>query len=293
MGVKPQHEQVAAALLPVPRHRIDRPHRQRVIAAEEDRQRAGGCDLIAFATQRARPALDFAVMIGVLRWPVGEIPHLGGGQVAVVDDLEVEAFEQCCQARGAQRRRAHQGAALRGPHVDGRAEQGDAPGSIRHNPVGHGCLLTSARPPQPNRDSHPSFPGELAATTYRPEQNPVRRIAFQGRPPPSTTAPIVDSQRCRLQSSRLEVASLSTEIPQSTSQPGIAERAIDTAADVSRTIGEVAGGVHAAVDRLTSAVEESRKPGGALATVAAITREAPLASLFVAFLFGVAVARRR
>jgi hypothetical protein len=30
-----------------------------------------------------------------------------------------------------------------------------------------------------------------------------------------------------------------------------------------------------------------------LATVSAITREAPLASLFVAFLFGVAIARRR
>lgn len=86
---------------------------------------------------------------------------------------------------------------------------------------------------------------------------------------------------------------MSTEIPQPSSQPGMAERAIDAAADVSRTIGEVAGGVHAAVDRLTSAVEESRKPGGALATVSAITREAPLASLFVAFLFGMAVARRR
>jgi hypothetical protein len=86
---------------------------------------------------------------------------------------------------------------------------------------------------------------------------------------------------------------LSTETPQSDHQPGMAERAIDTAADVSRTIGEVAGGLHSAVDRLTSAVEESRKPGGTLATVSAITREAPLASLFVAFLFGVAVARRR
>jgi hypothetical protein len=86
---------------------------------------------------------------------------------------------------------------------------------------------------------------------------------------------------------------LSTEVPQFTSQPGVAERAIDAATDVSRTIGEVAGGLQAAVDRLTSAVEESRKPGGTLATIAAITREAPLASLFVAFLFGVAVARRR
>jgi len=86
---------------------------------------------------------------------------------------------------------------------------------------------------------------------------------------------------------------LSTEIPQPNSQPGVAERAIDAATDVSRTIGEVAGGLHAAVDRLTLAIEEARKPGRPLSTVAAITREAPLASLFVAFLFGVAVARRR
>ncbi|SDJ61263.1 hypothetical protein SAMN05216338_105640 [Bradyrhizobium sp. Rc2d] len=86
---------------------------------------------------------------------------------------------------------------------------------------------------------------------------------------------------------------MSTEIPQSNPQPGVAERAIDAATDVSRTIGEVAGGLHAAVDRLTSAIEEARKPGRPLSTVAAITREAPLTSLFVAFLFGVAVARRR
>jgi len=86
---------------------------------------------------------------------------------------------------------------------------------------------------------------------------------------------------------------LSTEIPQANPQPGVAERAIDAATDVSRTVGEVAGGLHAAVDRLTAAIEEARRPGRPLSTVAAITREAPLASLFVAFLFGVAVARRR
>ncbi|MCK1710755.1 MULTISPECIES: hypothetical protein [unclassified Bradyrhizobium] len=86
---------------------------------------------------------------------------------------------------------------------------------------------------------------------------------------------------------------MSTEIPQSPTQPGMAERAIDAATDVSHTIGEVAGGLRAAVDRLTSAIDEARKPGKPLATVAAITREAPLASLFVAFLFGIAVARRR
>lgn len=76
------------------------------------------------------------------------------------------------------------------------------------------------------------------------------------------------------------------------SQPGIAERAIDTATDVSRTLGEVAGALRAAVDRLSGAMEDARRPGTALSTVAAITREAPLASLFIAFLFGIAVARR-
>lgn len=75
-------------------------------------------------------------------------------------------------------------------------------------------------------------------------------------------------------------------------QPGVAQRAIDTATDVSRTLGEVAGTLRAAVDRLTVTMEETRGPGTALSTVTAIAREAPLASLFVAFLVGIAVARR-
>jgi hypothetical protein len=77
-----------------------------------------------------------------------------------------------------------------------------------------------------------------------------------------------------------------------TFQPGMAERAIDTATDVSRTVSEVTHALQAAVDRLSAAVAAAREPGRPLATISAITREAPLASLFVAFLFGVAVARR-
>ena len=76
-------------------------------------------------------------------------------------------------------------------------------------------------------------------------------------------------------------------------QPGMAERAIDTATDVSRTVTDVTEGLKAAVDRLSDAVAAARQPGQPLATISAITREAPLASLFVAFLFGVAVARLR
>jgi hypothetical protein len=83
------------------------------------------------------------------------------------------------------------------------------------------------------------------------------------------------------------------ETPESPLQPGIGERAIDTATDVSRAITEVSDGLRAAVERLGDAIAASRRPGGALDTISAVTREAPLTSLFVAFLLGVAVARRR
>lgn len=73
----------------------------------------------------------------------------------------------------------------------------------------------------------------------------------------------------------------------------MAVRAIDTATDVSRTITEASAALRVAVDGLSKAIATARQPGKPLATIAAITREAPLASLFVAFLFGVAVARRR
>ena len=76
-------------------------------------------------------------------------------------------------------------------------------------------------------------------------------------------------------------------------QPGMAERAIDTATDVSRTLTEVSAALQAAAGRLSDAIIAARRPGMPLATVSAIAREAPLASLFVAFLFGVAIARRR
>jgi hypothetical protein len=85
---------------------------------------------------------------------------------------------------------------------------------------------------------------------------------------------------------------VSTEPFDANRQPGVAERAIDTATDVSHTLGEVTGALRAAIDRLSLTIEDARRPGTPLSTVSAITREAPLASLFVAFLFGIAVARR-
>jgi hypothetical protein len=84
---------------------------------------------------------------------------------------------------------------------------------------------------------------------------------------------------------------VNVETPQSIPNPGMA--AVDSATDVSRTITEVSAALQAAVDRLRLTIETARQPGKPLATISAITREAPLASLFVAFLFGVAVMRRR
>jgi hypothetical protein len=81
--------------------------------------------------------------------------------------------------------------------------------------------------------------------------------------------------------------------PSDPSQPGVAERAIDTATDVSRTLTEVSAALQAAVGRLSDAITAARQPGMPLSTISAITREAPLASLCIAFLFGVAIARRR
>ena len=90
-----------------------------------------------------------------------------------------------------------------------------------------------------------------------------------------------------------EYRQVNIETSEPTLQPGMVERAIDTATDVSRTITEVSAGLQAAVNRLSEAVATARQPGKPLSTISAITREAPLASLFVAFLFGIAVARRR
>ena len=82
------------------------------------------------------------------------------------------------------------------------------------------------------------------------------------------------------------------EASEPTLQPSMGERAIDTATDVSRTIGEVTAGLKAAVERL-SAVLVDAQTGQIIPAIRRTTRRAPLTSLFVAFLLGVAVAQRR
>jgi hypothetical protein len=86
---------------------------------------------------------------------------------------------------------------------------------------------------------------------------------------------------------------MNPETPQPVPPPSTAERAIDTATDVPRTIEEVTDTLKVAVDRLSRAIAHSQQPGQPLALLHAIIRQAPLQSLFVAFLLGVVIARRR
>jgi hypothetical protein len=83
------------------------------------------------------------------------------------------------------------------------------------------------------------------------------------------------------------------DTPQMVESPSIAERAIDTATDVSRTIEDLTASLRVAVDRLRLAIERAERPGQPLARLRAATREAPLTGLFIAFLLGVALTRRR
>jgi hypothetical protein len=83
------------------------------------------------------------------------------------------------------------------------------------------------------------------------------------------------------------------EPPLSVPHPGVTERAIDAATDVSRTIQEVTERLRLAVNSLHAAVDRVQRPGEPLDRLRALTREAPLTSLSIAFLIGVAFARRR
>jgi hypothetical protein len=59
------------------------------------------------------------------------------------------------------------------------------------------------------------------------------------------------------------------------------------------TIAEVSEAVRGTANRIGDAIDAGRKPGMPLSILSNIAREAPLGSLLVAFLLGVAFARRR
>jgi hypothetical protein len=75
-------------------------------------------------------------------------------------------------------------------------------------------------------------------------------------------------------------------------QPFVYE-GLDPVPETKSTIDEVSDAVKGAASRVSDAIETGRKPGMPLSILSNIAREAPLGSLLVAFLLGVAVARRR
>jgi hypothetical protein len=68
---------------------------------------------------------------------------------------------------------------------------------------------------------------------------------------------------------------------------------LDPAPEPKSTIAEVSEAVKGTVNRISDTIEAGRKPGMPLSVLSNIAREAPLGSLLVAFLLGIAVARRR
>jgi hypothetical protein len=76
-------------------------------------------------------------------------------------------------------------------------------------------------------------------------------------------------------------------------KPSPTGRAQVTARDTAETRGDINEILGRAVDGLTGALDYARRPGKPLDTVARLTRDAPLGALLVAFLVGVAFARRR
>ena len=75
--------------------------------------------------------------------------------------------------------------------------------------------------------------------------------------------------------------------------PPLVYEGLDPVAEPKSAISEISEAVSGAVNRVTGAIEAGRKPGMPLSILSDIAREAPLGSLLIAFLLGVAVARRR
>jgi hypothetical protein len=68
---------------------------------------------------------------------------------------------------------------------------------------------------------------------------------------------------------------------------------LDPVAEPKSAIVEVSDVVKETIRRIGDAIDEGKKPGRPLSILSNIAREAPLGSLLIAFLLGIAVARRR
>jgi hypothetical protein len=74
---------------------------------------------------------------------------------------------------------------------------------------------------------------------------------------------------------------------------GVEPVAPETHATVGETVSRAAHAVGDTLERAGDTWDRARKPGMPLSVISNVAREAPLGSLLVAFLLGVAFARRR
>ena len=76
-------------------------------------------------------------------------------------------------------------------------------------------------------------------------------------------------------------------------KPPFVYEGLDPVPEPKSTIAELSDAIKGTVNHVSNAIEAGRKPGMPLSVISNIAREAPLGSLLIAFLLGVAVARRR
>jgi hypothetical protein len=79
----------------------------------------------------------------------------------------------------------------------------------------------------------------------------------------------------------------------SNDDPPFVYEGLDPVPEQKSTIADVSDAVKGTAHRIGDAIDAGRKPGMPLSILSNIAREAPLGSLLVAFLLGIAVARRR
>jgi hypothetical protein len=74
--------------------------------------------------------------------------------------------------------------------------------------------------------------------------------------------------------------------------PPLVYEGLDPSLEAKSTTAEVSEAAREAIRAIKNAVDAARKPGMPLSILSNVTREAPLGSLLIAFLLGIAVARR-
>jgi hypothetical protein len=75
--------------------------------------------------------------------------------------------------------------------------------------------------------------------------------------------------------------------------PPLIYEGLDPVPERKSVIAEITEVLGQTIDRIGSVINAGRKPGMPLSVLRSVAREAPLSSLLIAFLLGVAVSRRR